>query len=97
MPETSKIYFAALADLFYPQRCVGCERRANDVLCSTCFEALPMVGSPVCGRCGLPTAFATPVCEECKNVDFGFESARVSLRALGDGCSRVILLAESLS
>jgi competence protein ComFC len=85
MPETSKIYFAALADLFYPQRCVGCERRASDVLCSTCFEALPRVGSPVCGRCGLPTAFATLVCEECKNVDFGFESAKSPLKYEGVG------------
>jgi competence protein ComFC len=85
MPETSKIYFAALADLFYPQRCVGCDRRASDVLCPTCFGALPRVGSPVCGRCGLPTAFATLVCEECKNVDFGFESAKSPLKYEGVG------------
>jgi len=64
-----------LADLFYPQVCVGCERRASDVLCRTCFDALPRVGSHVCGRSGLPTAFATFVCEECKNVDFSFEGA----------------------
>ncbi len=64
-----------LADLFYPQLCVGCERRASDVLCRTCFDALPRVGSPVCGRSGPPTAFATFVCEECKNVDFSFEGA----------------------
>ena len=64
-------YLTALADLFYPETCVGCERRASDVLCRTCFDALPRVGSPVCGRCGLPTAFATFVCEGCKNVDFG--------------------------
>ncbi|HVD44704.1 MAG TPA: double zinc ribbon domain-containing protein, partial [Rubrobacter sp.] len=73
-------YLTALADLFYPEICVGCERRASDVLCRTCFDALPRVGSPVCGRCGLPTAFATFVCEECKNVDFGFESARAPLK-----------------
>jgi ComF family protein len=85
MPETSKIYLAVLADLFYPERCVGCERRSSDVLCRTCFETLPMVGSPVCGRCGLPTAFATFVCEECKNVDFGFESARAPLKYEGVG------------
>jgi competence protein ComFC len=85
MPETSKTYLAALADLFYPERCVGCERRASDVLCRTCFEALPGVGSPVCGRCGLPTAFATFVCEECKNVDFAFESARAPLKYDGVG------------
>jgi competence protein ComFC len=78
-------YLSALADLFYPERCVGCERRASDVLCRTCFDALPRVGSPFCGRCGLPTAFATFVCEECKNVDFGFQSARAPLKYDGIG------------
>jgi competence protein ComFC len=78
-------YVTALADLFYPERCVGCERRASDVLCRNCFETLPMVGNPSCGRCGLPTAFATFVCEECKNVDFGFESARAPLKYQGVG------------
>ena len=76
---------AALADLFYPQRCVGCWRRASDVLCVACFEVLPEVGRPLCARCGLPTAFETFVCEECKNVDFGFESARAPLRYEGAG------------
>jgi ComF family protein len=85
MPETLQTYLAALADLFYPQRCVGCERCSSDVLCLSCFEALPHLGGPVCERCGLPTAFATPVCEECKNVDFGFESARAPLKYEGVG------------
>jgi competence protein ComFC len=85
MPETLLPYLAALADLFYPQRCVGCDRRASDVLCRTCFDALPYVGSPFCGRCGLPTAFATPLCEECKNVDFAFERARAPLKYEGVG------------
>ena len=35
---------------------------------------------PVCARCGMPTAFETFVCGACKALDFGFESARVSLR-----------------
>ena len=78
-------YVAALADMFYPELCVGCGRRSSDVLCRGCFEALPRVGSPACGRCGLPTAFATFVCEACKNVDFGFESARAPLRYEGVG------------
>ena len=78
-------YVSALIDLFYPQRCVGCERRASDLLCRACFEALPEVGRPVCGRCGMPTAFDTFVCEECKNVDFGFESATAPLRYEGVG------------
>jgi competence protein ComFC len=71
--------------MFYPERCVGCDRRASDVLCRVCFEALPRVGGPVCERCGLPAAFATFVCEECKNVDFGFQSARAPLRYEGVG------------
>ena len=78
-------YLAALADLFYPQRCVACDRRASDVLCRPCFEALPEIGHPACARCGLPTAFETPLCEECKNTDFGFESARAPLRYEGAG------------
>ena len=55
------------------------------MLCRACFEALPEVGRPSCARCGLPTAFETFVCEECKNVDFGFESARAPLRYEGAG------------
>ena len=78
-------YVFALVDLFYPQRCVGCERRASDLLCRACFEALPEVGRPFCGRCGMPTAFETPLCEWCKNVDFGFEGARAPLRYEGVG------------
>jgi ComF family protein len=78
-------YLTALAELFYPETCVGCQRRASDVLCRTCFDALPRVGRPVCGRCGLPTAFVTLVCEECKNVHFGFASARAPLKYVGVG------------
>jgi competence protein ComFC len=80
-----KLYLSALADLFYPQRCVGCERRASDLLCRACFEALPWIGRPVCARCGMPTAFESFVCDECKGVDFGFESARAPLRNTGVG------------
>jgi competence protein ComFC len=81
----ANIYVSALADLFYPQRCIGCDRRASDLLCRTCFEALPRIGRPVCARCGMPTAFETPVCDECKGVDFGFESARAPLKYTGVG------------
>jgi competence protein ComFC len=85
MPEALQPYFSALADLFYPLRCVGCERRASDLLCRACFEALPLIGFPVCSRCGMPTAFETFVCDECKGVDFSFESARAPLKYTGVG------------
>jgi ComF family protein len=78
-------YLEALADLFYPRWCVGCGRRSSDVLCRRCFEALPLTGAPTCGRCGLPAAFETPVCEACKGVDFAFETARAPLRYEGVG------------
>ena len=85
MPVALQTYLSALADMFYPERCVGCGRRSSDVLCRGCFEALPRVGTPACERCGLPTAFETFVCEVCKNVDFGFESAGAPLRYEGVG------------
>jgi Double zinc ribbon domain len=78
-------YVSALADIFLPQRCFGCDRRASDLLCRDCFEVLPRVGRPACARCGTPTAFETFVCDACKNLGFGFESARAPLRYEGVG------------
>ncbi len=78
-------YLDVLSNLFYPQRCVGCDRRASDVLCGACFEALPLVGLPFCGRCGAPTAFEVYGCGECSTRDFGFEYARAPLRYEGVG------------
>lgn len=78
-------YLEALADLFYPQWCVGCDGRASDLLCSPCFESLPWTGSPACERCGLPTASETPACGACKFVDFAFTTARAPLRYEGVG------------
>lgn len=81
----TKPYLGVLADFFYPERCVACRRRANDLLCRACFDGLPWVGDPACRRCGMPTAFDTYVCEGCKGVDYGFESARAPLGYEGVG------------
>jgi ComF family protein len=78
-------YLEALADLFYPQWCVGCGGRASDLLCPPCFESLPWTGSPACERCGLPTASETPACGACRYVDFAFETAKAPLRYEGVG------------
>lgn len=80
-----KPYVEALADLFYPRRCVGCSRRASDVLCRPCFEALPEIAPPLCGRCGLPTSFEVYGCDGCRTVDLAFEGARAPLRYEGVG------------
>lgn len=78
-------YRQAIEDLFFPQRCVSCSKRASDLLCRDCFEALPYIGRPFCQRCGMPTAFEVFVCDECRGVDFGFSSARAPLRYEGVG------------
>ena len=78
-------YVSALADLFLPQRCVGCDGLASGLPCRDCFEVLPRVGRPVGARCGMPTPVEAFVCDVCKGLDFGFESARVSLRYEGVG------------
>jgi competence protein ComFC len=83
MAKSLKPYVSALAGLFYPQRCIGCNQRAGDLLCQACFDTLPSIGRPFCGRCGMPTAFEAFVSDECKGVDFGFESARAPLRYTG--------------
>ena len=80
-----KPYAEALADLFYPQRCVGCSRRSSDVLCRPCFEALPGITPPLCGRCGLPTAFEVYGCDGCRTVELAFDGARAPLRYEGVG------------
>ena len=78
-------YAEVLANLFYPQYCVGCSRRASDVLCRACFEALPFVGRPFCWRCGAPTAFEVFGCDECRDKDFAFDGARAPLQYEGVG------------
>jgi ComF family protein len=80
-----KPYVDALADLFYPQWCVSCGRRASDVLCRGCVAELPGIEGPLCGRCGAPTAFEAYGCSECRTRDFSFEAARSPLRYEGVG------------
>jgi competence protein ComFC len=78
-------YLTALADFFYPQRCVSCNARASDLLCRACYENLPEIAAPICGRCGMPAAFETYGCDECGNQDFAFRAARAALRYDGVG------------
>ncbi len=64
---------------------MGCDGRSSDVLCRSCFEALPWTGNPACERGVPPSAFDTPVCGACKNVDFAFTTASAPLRYEGVG------------
>ena len=64
---------------------VGCSRRASDFLCRACFEALPFMGRPFCGRCEAPTAFEVFGCDECRDKDFIFDGTQAHLRYEGVG------------
>ena len=58
---------------------------ASDALCRVCFEELPRIGRPVCGRCGAPTAFEVYGCGRCRDEGFELDGVRVPLRYVGVG------------
>jgi predicted amidophosphoribosyltransferase len=62
---------------------VGYSCWASDALCRVCFEELPRIGRPVCGRYGVSTAFKVYGCDECRDEDFEFGGARAPLRYEG--------------
>ncbi|MGH2731505.1 MAG: ComF family protein [Actinomycetota bacterium] len=65
-----------MADLLYPQQCVGCGRLARGGICRACLADLPRPGPAVCGRCGAPTAVAVADCRDCRGRGFAFDVAR---------------------
>lgn len=65
-----------IADVLYPEACVGCGRLARGGLCSGCLGGVPRLGPPNCARCGAPTAAAVSECRECRGRRFHFDRAR---------------------
>lgn len=59
----------SLRDLLAPPSCLGCGRAGAD-LCAACRRALPWLGAPRCGRCGLPGR-----CARCPAAGQAFASA----------------------
>jgi ComF family protein len=68
----------ALADLFFPPRCVGCARRGS-WLCSPCRGGFPRIGLPRCHLCAAPTGGAT-TCSNCWRDPPGFDSLVAEFR-----------------
>ena len=77
-----------LLDLILPQRCVVCDA-AGEQLCAPCRDALPRLGSPLCDRCGAPTAWPVARCRECSGRRLAFVSARAAV-AYDDGVRRLV-------
>ena len=70
----------SVADLLYPESCIGCGRLTRGGLCIRCLsKATPPPGG-ICNRCGAPAAADIPHCAECRSRDFSFDRARQCAR-----------------
>jgi predicted amidophosphoribosyltransferase len=65
-------------DVLLPQRCLVCGA-AGPQLCANCRAALPVLGPPLCERCGAPTAWPVRRCNECAGRRLAFASARAAV------------------
>lgn len=52
--------------MIFPTRCAGCGRYMGRPICPDCTASLPLIGNPVCMRCGRPTLYAVEECLECR-------------------------------
>jgi predicted amidophosphoribosyltransferase len=62
-------------DLLLPQRCVVCAAPATQ-LCGRCVGLFQRLASPLCERCGAPTAWSVQRCRECFGRRLAFARAR---------------------
>jgi predicted amidophosphoribosyltransferase len=65
-------------DVLLPQRCLVCGA-AGPQLCAGCRAALPVLGPPLCERCGAPTAWPVRRCNECAGRRLAFATARAAV------------------
>ncbi len=79
----------AALNFFYPPVCQICRERraaaADGYVCGECWAGVRFIAPPFCQQCGLPyegeiapRAFR---CENCREVDWAFASARSAVRA----------------
>lgn len=73
----------SLADLFYPQGCVGCGRITRGGMCESCILALPRLGPHRCARCGGPTETKLKQCRDCRGRVLSFDRARQAVAYAG--------------
>lgn len=67
-----------MLELLFPRRCVVC-RSPGLELCTACFAGLRRIPSPLCERCGAPTAWPVRRCGECAGRRLSFGSARAAI------------------
>jgi ComF family protein len=67
-----------LLGLLLPQRCAVCACHGR-ALCLACRAALRRLRSPLCARCGAPTAWPVERCRECSGRRLAFATARAAV------------------
>jgi len=65
-------------DLLLPQRCLVCSRPGKQV-CRDCTSGLRRIATPLCERCGAPTAWPVRRCAECAGRRLAFARARAAV------------------
>jgi ComF family protein len=75
-------------DLLLPQRCTVCSLPGSQ-LCGGCRSGLPRIETPLCERCGAPTAWPVARCRECAGRRLAFATARAAVR-YDDGVRRLV-------
>jgi len=71
-------FLARMLDLIVPENCGACGR-GEALFCLGCREALVRLLSPLCARCGAPTAWPVERCAECAGRRLPFVSARAAV------------------
>src|SRR5438034_1609042 len=67
-----------MLDLLLPQRCLGCARPGAQV-CADCVARVRLITTPLCARCGAPTAWPVARCRECAGRRLAFAQARAAV------------------
>lgn len=65
-----------LADLLFPETCVGCARLTRGSLCLECLERIPRLSTVGCSYCGRPGVKSSASCRDCTAGDLSFDYAR---------------------
>jgi len=83
-------FLGALAEFFFPSRCLVCGRDGPETLCARCRSDVRLLEEPLCERCGSPLADGEArQCAQCASAPPAFTKARGA--AIYEGTLRTAL------
>src|SRR5579864_4535128 len=83
--------WAALADLLFPPKCIGCQRRGT-VLCQSCRPELPYLPRSVCFRCASRRFRQLGRCRGCRRLSTALSWVRAPFAYAGGARTAVLNL-----